>query len=164
MSAWFSALLCAAAIGLSMVAGFFLTFSDFLMRSLRLAPVEAGVEVMQIINREVFRSITLVLMWSTLGVSLFLAVAAVACKLPTTSLALVVTGTSFYFFGVLVVSYARNLPMNARLASMPASDVATSTYWKHEYLERWVVWNSVRAVASGAAAACFLAALFLERS
>lgn len=164
MSAWFSASLCAAAIGLSMVAGFFLAFSDFLMRSLRLAPVEAGVEVMQIINREIFRSITLVLMWSTLGLSLVLAVAAVAYKLPTTPLALVVTGASLYFFGGLVVSYARNLPMNARLASMHASDGATSIYWKHEYVERWVVWNSVRAFAAAAAAACFLSALLLQRS
>lgn len=163
MSAWFSALLCTAAIGLAMVAGFFLTFSDFLMRSLRLAPVEAGVEVMQIINREVFRSITLVLMWSTLGLSLLLAVGAVACELPNTSTALVVTGAASYFFGVLVVSYARNLPMNARLASMHASDETTSTYWKNEYLERWGAWNSVRALASGAAAACFLLALILPR-
>ncbi len=159
MSAWFTALLCVAVVGLSMVAGFFLTFSDFLMRSLRLAPVEAGVQAMQIINREVFRSITIVLMWSMLWLSLFLAAAAIACGLPITSTALVVTGALFYFFGGLVVSYARNLPMNARLASMQAADAEAGVYWRREYVARWVRWNSVRALAAAGAAACFLLAL-----
>lgn len=159
MSGWFTALVCVAVIGLSMLTGFFLTFSDFLMRSLRMAPVHAGVEVMQIINREVWKSFTILLLWGTLGLTLLVVGAGAATSVSQRPLTLIAAGTTLYFVGVLVVSYARNLPMNAHLEGMDASGTTASAYWRTEYVERWVRWNWVRAFASGGAATCFLLAL-----
>jgi uncharacterized membrane protein len=157
VSPWFSVLVGVAVIALSMVGGFFLTFSDFLMRALRMARVEAGVEVMQLINREVWRSITIVLLWGSVGLTVLVGAGAVATNVQRVPLALLTTGATVHVLGGLVVSYAHNLPMNERLASMEPSDAAT--YWTSEYVEVWVRWNSVRALASVVAATCFLLAL-----
>jgi uncharacterized membrane protein len=159
MSVWFTVLVCMAVVGLSTVAGFFLTFSDFLMRSLRMARAQAGVEVMQIINREVWKSFTIGLLWGSLGLTLLLVGAGAATGVSKLPLALIATGSALYVVGGLVVSYARNLPMNARLEAMDASSATASAYWRTEYIERWVRWNWVRAVASWGAAVCFLLAL-----
>ena len=54
-------------IACALVAGVFLTFSDFVMRALNGARTSAGVEVMQGINREVFKTVFMVLligMWA----------------------------------------------------------------------------------------------------
>jgi uncharacterized membrane protein len=44
-----------AVLAYALVAGVFLAFSDFIMRSLALTGGVGGVEAMQVINREVFR-------------------------------------------------------------------------------------------------------------
>lgn len=46
-----------AGIACAVVGGVFLTFSDFLMRSLERSDPVAGIEVMQRINREVMRTV-----------------------------------------------------------------------------------------------------------
>ncbi|MBN35194.1 MAG: hypothetical protein CMM46_10550 [Rhodospirillaceae bacterium] len=51
-----------AALAGGLVAGLFLIFSDFMMRALRLATPAAGIEVMQTLNREIYRSATMVLL------------------------------------------------------------------------------------------------------
>jgi uncharacterized membrane protein len=155
---WLAALLALDVIGFGMVAGFFATFSDLVMPSLKRSRPEAAIEVMQVINREVFHSKTIFALWGMLGLSLVVAVAAVATQMPKGPLALVVAGCVAYFAGVLIVSRACNLPMNDLLASMRAADSEAMHYWQNEYLVRWVFWNSVRAVASAAAGTCFLLA------
>ena len=45
---------------MALVAGVFLAFSDFVMRSLSDASPRAGIEAMQIINRKVYSSVFLV--------------------------------------------------------------------------------------------------------
>ena len=62
-AAWVLLPSAVAVIGCAMVAGLFFTFSDFLMRSFHRADAVAGIEVMQILNREIFRSVTMVLLW-----------------------------------------------------------------------------------------------------
>ncbi len=51
-----------AVIATALVAGAFLTFSDFTMRSLAAANSETGIEVMQWINRKVYGSSFLALL------------------------------------------------------------------------------------------------------
>ena len=49
-------------IAFALVAGVFLTFSDFVMRSLAATQPAGGIEAMQQINRKVFRTLFMVLL------------------------------------------------------------------------------------------------------
>ena len=66
--------LAAASIAAGLVAGVFLTFSDFVMRSLGASAPAAGMEAMQQINRKVYRSVFMVLLLGLVPVSLAIAV------------------------------------------------------------------------------------------
>ena len=57
----------------ALVAGVFLAFSDFIMRSLAITNGSGGVEAMQAINREVFRWIFMALFLGMAPVSLAIA-------------------------------------------------------------------------------------------
>ena len=159
-STWFFIVLEVAVIACGLVSGFFLTFSDFLMRSLNLAKTAAGVEVMQIINREVWRSVIIILLWGMVALSIILASYAFL-NMTGPSSVLVMVGGALYFLGVLVVSYVFNIPMNNRLDAMEYSGTEAAAYWKNTYMPRWVFWNYVRAITSGGAAICFLMACVL---
>ena len=58
---------------LALIAGVFLAFSDFVMRSLRAATPSAGIEAMQLINRKVYSSVFLVWLLGMAPVSAALA-------------------------------------------------------------------------------------------
>ena len=61
MSTTILILLHIAVLAYALVAGVFLAFSDFIMRSLAITSGSGGVEAMQAINREVFRWIFMTL-------------------------------------------------------------------------------------------------------
>ena len=71
-SIWFFIVCEISVIACGLVSGVFLTFSDFVMRSLDGARTAAGVEVMQVINREVFRSVFMFLLLGMSALSPFL--------------------------------------------------------------------------------------------
>jgi len=161
-SFWLLTVLAIGVISCGMISGFFLTFSDFLMRSLKLAETTAGIEVMQIINREVWKSLTIYMLWGMVAYSVILGGYA-SYYLNGSIAALIITGSITYVVGMLMVSYAFNIPMNNRLEALELSTPEAATYWHDNYVNRWVFWNYVRAIASGAAALCFfIAALSLN--
>lgn len=153
----FLVLLMVAVIGCGLVAGFFLTFSDFLMRSFAQARPGVGIEVMQIVNREVWRSITIFLLWGMLALSMLLTVLAFSIGNEAV-LGWVYSGTAFYVAGVLLVSYGYNIPMNKQLDVHHFADIASLDYWNATYVRRWSFWNLMRAITSASAAVCFLIA------
>ena len=61
MSTTFFFLMQFAALAYALLGGVFLAFSDFIMRSLALTGGHGGIEAMQVINREVFRWVFMVL-------------------------------------------------------------------------------------------------------
>lgn len=154
---WFFLALQMSVIAYALVSGVFMTFSDFVMRSLGGAKTTAGVEVMQVINRKVYRSLFIVLLLGMAAISpIFIGYAYV--QLTGTAAILLMTGGGIYLAGVFLVSLLFNIPMNHRLESFDHGGLEAATYWQKTYLTRWVFWNHVRTLASGAAAACFLAA------
>ncbi len=157
---WFQLVLEVATIGCGLIAGIFLTFSDFVMRSLKLTETSAGIEAMQVINREVYRSIFMVLLWLMLALSAYLIVYGFLA-LNALASGLVVTGGMLYFLGMLVVTMVFNVPMNKVLDKMDFTSTATKTYWTDVYLPRWVFWNSIRAISTGVASVCFLTPLLV---
>jgi len=156
-STWFIVVCEISVIACGVVSGVFLTFSDFVMRSLDRAETAAGVEVMQVINREVFRSLFMFLL---LGMSALspLMIGYAYFHVAGSASALIMTGGAVYFIGVFVVSLVFNVPMNNRLDAKEFCGAEAATYWRNNYLPRWTLWNYVRAIASAASAICFLIA------
>ncbi len=146
-----------SAIACAMVSGVFLSFSDFVMRSLDKSERAAGIEAMQRINREVFRTLFMVLLigmfvlspvliW--LGWSNFVGLPSV----------LIIAGAAVYCVGVFAVTLFGNVPMNVRLDRLTHSSTEADAYWTATFYPRWTFWNHVRTASAAVASACFLLA------
>ncbi|HBM87152.1 MAG: DUF1772 domain-containing protein [Parvibaculaceae bacterium] len=142
-------------ISCALVAGVFLTFSDFVMRSLNGATTSAGVEVMQGINREVFKTIFMVLLIGMWGVSAALGVAAYLGVLGSGS-TYILWAAITYSVGVASVTLVFNVPMNTKLAMKAYDSPEGAAYWTDVYYPRWTFWNWVRGIASAVAAVLYL--------
>lgn len=158
MSLFFLILMQVAILAYALVGGVFLAFSDFIMRSLSLTGGAGGVEVMQVINREVFRWIFMALFLGMAAVSLVIAgIGAITLSHPAGMLILI--AGLVYLVGCFGVTVLFNVPMNEALAGMELSEDATRAYWKGTYLPRWTFWNTVRTLACGLSAALLLSGL-----
>lgn len=142
----------------ALVAGVFLAFSDFIMRSLAITSGSGGVEAMQTINREVFRWVFMALFLGMAAGSAVIAVYAwMAIEGPAGAMILAAALVYLIFcFGVTVVF---NVPMNEALAGMETSSEAARDFWFQTYVPRWTFWNTVRAAASTVSAALLLTGL-----
>ena len=158
MSLFMFALIQIAIISYAVVAGVFLAFSDFIMRSLFLTSGTGGIEAMQIINREVFRWIFM---------TLFLGMAAVSALISGYSFmaltgpaaALITIAGLVYLIGCFGVTIFFNVPMNEALADMDLSLTSTKSYWVQQYVPNWTFWNSVRTAACAVASGLLLIGL-----
>lgn len=147
-----------SALAYALIGGVFLGFSDFIMRSL--GNSSGGAEAMQTINREVFRSVFMVLFLGLVGVSLTL-VGYGAMDLAAPGSVLVLCAGLIYLFGCFGITALFNVPMNTALARMEASSGPTNAYWQDTYVPRWTFWNTVRAVACAISAALLLSGMVL---
>jgi len=156
-SAFLLTLTAFSVIASALVSGVFLTFSDFVMRSLDRSKRPAGIEAMQIINREVFKTLFMVLLIGMSVVSLILIWAASTRETGAPTMLLTVGGAS-YVFGVFVVTLLGNVPMNERLDGLAHASGEAASYWAEVYFPRWTFWNHVRTFCAGFASVCFLLA------
>lgn len=156
-SSWIFIVCQIAVIASAVVSGVFLTFSDFVMRSLNGAKTEAGVEVMQVINREVFRSVFMFLLLGMSALSPIL-IGYAYLRLDGPASTLIMAGGGIYLAGVFAVSLVFNVPMNNRLDAKEYSGPEAAAYWTNTYMPHWTFWNYVRAIASAGSAICFLLA------
>jgi len=157
MSSWFFIICQLAIIFCALVGGVFLTFSDFIMRSLDKADPASGIEVMQIINREVFRYVFIPSFFVLAGFSLF-AIPYAAITLSGTTALLVIIAGVIYLAGVFLVTIVFNVPMNNKLATLEHSSPQAEVYWQTTYLPDWTFWNTMRAISCLLAAICFMVA------
>ena len=140
----------------AIVAGVFLTFSDFVMAGLSRARTGSGVDSMQQINRTVFRSVFLAAFFALMPLTGGLAWYAAAHGEGLARL-LIIAAAVTYWLSVVVVTVAGNVPMNERLDKMPVASDEARAYWP-VYCHRWTRWNHVRTVGSAATSALFLLA------
>ncbi len=154
---WFMVSTAAATLASALVAGVFLTFSDFVMRSLALADPLAGAQSMQMINREVFRSLFMVLLLGLVPFSVGLAGYAVAL-LSGPAVIWMVAAAVVYVAGVFAVTMFGNVPMNNRLDGLSLQDEATTAYWAR-YARDWTRWNHLRTAASAVTSLFYLMAV-----
>lgn len=146
---------CAAALITGIIAGVFLAFSDFVMRSLGAVPAVTGLHAMQLINRKVYRSLFMVLLLGMAPVSAAIAVYSYF-NLTGPAATWFVSGGLIYVIGVFMVTMAGNVPMNKRLDLMNRDAGYATEYWL-EYLVGWTRWNHLRTIASAMSAFCYLA-------
>lgn len=144
----------AAVIVCGLIAGVFLAFSDFVMKSLFAASTTGGIEAMQLINRKVYGSVFLTLLVAMAVTSMALGLYA-SLYMPSPAAGWVIAGCVLYGGGVFVVTVVFNVPMNRRLDAMNHQAAATASYWT-VYSSSWTLWNHVRTIASAGAAICFL--------
>ena len=149
MSIWFVFLSQFSILAYGILAGVFLAFSDFIIRSLARTSGSGGIETMQVINREVFRWVFMALFLGLVPVSLFLVVYGLT-SLDGTARTFIALAGMVYLIGSFGVTILFNVPMNEMLAKMDAAQEITTVYWTEVYLPRWTFWNSVRTVACAA--------------
>ena len=147
-----------AALAYALVAGVFLAFSDFIMRSLAITSGSGGVEAMQAINREVFRWVFMTLFLGMAAGSVAI-VAYAWFSVDGAAGTLMIAAALVYLVGCFGVTVVFNVPMNEALAGMNSPSEATQEYWRQIYVPRWTFWNSVRTGASAMSAALLLMGL-----
>lgn len=141
---------------MALIAGVFLSFSDFIMRGLAQAPGTAGPAAMVGINRAVYRSIFMVLFVVLLAVSVALALFAF-WQADSIAVFLVLAGSLSYGLGVFAITGLGNVPMNNRLDALSGTMEQTELYWS-DYERRWTRLNNIRSAASAFAAIAWLIA------
>lgn len=138
-----------------LVAGVFLAFSDFVMKSLGALPPAIGIKAMQSINILVYRSIFMVGLIGLAIISvLFLAFDLFQGRLTLRTIAAVI-----YLVGVMAASGGGNIPLNTALAVVDPTSTAAHDLWDR-YLKLWVNWNHVRTISATLAAALLSFATF----
>ena len=164
MSIWILIFGQAAVLAYALVGGVFLAFSDFIMRSLSLTSGQGGVEAMQVINREVFRWIFMVLFLGMAAMSLLVAAYGFLHFSAPYGPAFAFAGL-LYLIGCFGVTVVCNVPMNEALAGLAPDTEDARRYWVETYLPRWTLWNTVRSVACvGSATALMMAMIWLNNA
>ena len=146
-------------IGLNaaLVGGVFQSFSDFVMRGLMQGAAASGVETMQGINRTVFRSVFLTTFFLLVPATLAMAYVAFT-QFDGAAQRLIILGAIAYILLVFVVTIVGNVPMNERLAKLPANSAEAARYWEI-YGQNWTRWNHIRTFGSIVTAGSFLIAV-----
>lgn len=152
-------ILMIAGLAAALVAGVFLSFSDFIMRGLAQASSSQGAAGMVGLNRTVYRSVFMVLLLGLVPVSCALGLLA-AWQLQGAARVLTLVGAVVYLIGVLAVTGMGNVPMNNRLDAMDGQLRETADYWPR-YAQRWTQLNHARTAGSTLTAICWLAAAMI---
>lgn len=146
MSLWFVLLAVFSALAYGVLAGVFLAFSDFIMRSLAQVSSSGGLEAMQVINREVFRTVFMILFIGMAPLSVVLTVHELVWDSGTAALMIAAAGL-IYVLGCFGVTVVGNVPLNQKLDRMEMEREAAQSFWRDTYVPRWTFWNTVRACA-----------------
>jgi uncharacterized membrane protein len=151
------AITLAAALGSAVVGGIFYGFSAITMPGLERLPEAQGVAAMQQINVAAPRPPLLLVMGGTALASVALVAWAIATPGEPYAWWLV-AGAVLYLAGPILVTGARNVPLNDALDRVDPAGPDAAAHWAH-HLDRLNAWNNLRGAASIAAGAAFAIAL-----
>jgi uncharacterized membrane protein len=134
----------AALGGVGLMGGLFFAFGTTVMSSLERMPPGQGATAMNLINVRIQNPLFLLIFLGTALICLALAVLAFVRDNPGRWWLL--AGAALYLVGVMVLSFAVNIPLNDTLAALDPNSAAGATEWLN-YLARWNPANNVRAAA-----------------
>lgn len=143
-----------ALLGSAVIAGVFFAFSNFIMGALERLDAGQGMAAMQSINVVVLNPLFLGIFSGTAVVSLVAAGLAVATW-GVARAGWFIAAALLYCLGTFVLTGVGNVPLNNQLEAMPVSDPEASGLWQR-YLDRWPRLNTIRTIASMAAAIALL--------
>lgn len=147
-------ILAAATILTGLSAGLFTTFSYAVMPGLGRTGDAAYVDAMRAINIAILNPVFALIF----GGALVATVAALVGGWGEPSRSWVIAGLMLYV-GVLVVTFAINVPLNDSLEA--GKDSAASL--RSAFEDKWVRWNHVRSVLATASFPCLLVGLLRDR-
>ena len=145
-----------AALGSGLIAGVFFAFSSFVMGALGRLPPPQGIAAMQSINIVVINPIFMGVFLGTAAIAVALAIWAGTHWGEPRAMGVMI-GAVCYVVGSLLVTLAFNVPLNNALALADPASADVAALWAR-YLGTWTFWNTVRGLASLAAAAMFILA------
>jgi uncharacterized membrane protein len=154
------ALVFLSALGCGLMAGLFFAFSVAVMAALARLPPSQGIAAMQSINAVILNPLFRAVFFGTA------ALCALAMLSPLWTWGQPgalwrLLGGALYLTGGLLVTIARNVPLNQALAAFAPDGPGSADHWR-DYVARWTAWNHVRTVACLAAAASLTAALWYQ--
>jgi uncharacterized membrane protein len=143
-------------VGSALMGGLFFAFGTAVMGSLQRMPAGQGAAAMNLINVRIQNPLFLLVFCGTALVCL--AVAILALVKDTPGKWWVLAGSALYLVGVIVVSFAINIPLNDQLAAVDPHSAAGAAEWLN-YLAKWNPANNLRAVTGTLAVIAFALAL-----
>jgi uncharacterized membrane protein len=138
-------LIWAAAICSGLMAGVYLAFSGFIMRSLASLEVGHAIAAMNSINVVIVRSSFMLLFSGSTLVLVLLFIAGIWQWGSPGSYRAILAGT-VYVTGMFFITAICNVPLNDALAGSDGNGAAAQDLWQ-KYLVQWTRWNTARAVA-----------------
>ncbi len=145
------------ALGAGLIGGVFYGFSSFVMKSLAALPPAQGVAAMQSINVVVINPWFLTPFVGTAIVSGVLLILSLL-RWHDAGSGWLIAGSLLYIVGCFGVTAAFNIPLNDAIAAVTPTSADAATLWS-TFVPNWTTWNTVRSVASLAAATAFILAL-----
>lgn len=145
-----------AAILFGVMAGFFWTFSNAIIPALAAIDAGGALIAMKEINVAVRNPVFGLFFFGAALVAAGLVAQALLCRDRWRSVAHLAAGLG-YLAGVLLVTVARNVPMNRALAGADAG--AAPAGYAAEWLADWLFWNDIRMAVSFGAFVVLIAAL-----
>lgn len=148
-----AALLIVAAVGSGMMGGLFFIFSNTIMAAFDRLPGGTGVLAMQRINEVILNSLFFLVFFGTGALCVVLLIFYVT-HLDQPAAVLVCLGALLYVVGSIGVTMVYNVPLNNKLAAVPATATDLVARWQ-AYRVPWTQWNHVRTIACVLPAAAF---------
>ncbi|NEA36428.1 anthrone oxygenase family protein [Streptomyces sp. SID13031] len=148
-------------VGSALMGGLFFAFGTSVMSSLQRMPAGQGATAMNLINVRIQNPLFLLVFCGTALVCVALAILGFVKDSPGKWWLL--AGSLLYLVGVIVVSFAVNIPLNDQLAAVDPNTAAGAAEWLN-YLAKWNPANNLRAITSTLAVVAFALALHAGNS
>ncbi|WP_342587446.1 DUF1772 domain-containing protein [Manganibacter manganicus] len=145
-----------ALLGSGMMAGLFFAYSNSVMPALARMPGPQGMTAMNHVNVIIQNPLFLSIFMGTAVIMFMLIVAALLGWISRP--AWILTGAVLYLVGNIAVTVSINVPMNDALAAANPAGADGAALWA-AFLDRWVFWNHVRALACTGALGAFAMAI-----
>lgn len=146
-------LLIVASVGAGLAGGLFFVFSNTIMNAFDRLPGGGGVPAMQRINEVILNPVFFLVFFGTAALCVVLLVFYLA-HLDKPGAWLACAGALLYLLGSIGVTMVCNVPLNNKLAAVPATATDLLAQWQ-AYRVPWTNWNHVRTIACTLAAAAF---------
>lgn len=142
----FTVLAWSMAVCSGLMAGTYLAFSGFIMRSFASLDTAHAIVAMNAINVTILKSAFMPLFFGSTLIGLLMVLVGL-WQWGEPGAGWVLTGGLIYVVGMFIVTATANVPLNNALAKVSGDGQEAEQIWTR-YLERWTRWNTMRTFAS----------------